>query len=289
MATMQLANFATLMLASSTGMGGSMSRSLLAMPRLLQENWNPGWGTYFPVGTVIPSYLYNATAPPPYAQTTSNVTVISCNTTAIYGAALMAKPSSVFKYIHCTDCECLILGKSCQAKNKNLPKQTQCANFNQAYKPTQDLLWVLILSAIVACMMAFGIGTEITNSHDVSTHHPAGANDSANSWATSIGSGAIRSVYGLFIGGIMEWIGAVLLGYSVSSTVRKGIAPLDSPDCWACGYCNSKMSWYMAAMCATLVGAVSLIFVATYTGMPISTTHSVIGGTCDRVLLVYIT
>ena len=67
MSAVQLTNFATLMLASSTGMGGSMSPSLLAMPRLLQENWNPGWGTYFPVGTVIPSHLYNATAPPPYA------------------------------------------------------------------------------------------------------------------------------------------------------------------------------------------------------------------------------
>ncbi len=81
-----------------------------------------------------------------------------------------------------------------------------------------------------------------------------------------------------------EWLGAVLLGYSVSSTVRKGIAPLDDPECWACGYCNSKMAWYMAAMCATLVGAVVLIFVATYTGMPISTTHSVIGGACGATI-----
>ena len=97
--------------------------------------------------------------------------------------------------------------------------------------------------------------------------------------ATFIGSGAIRSAYGLFIGGIMEWAGAVLLGYTVSSTVRRGIAPLDTPDCWACGYCHSKMSWYIAAMCATLVGATSLVMLATFLGMLISTTHSVIGGT----------
>ncbi len=90
MTTVQLANLAALLLASSSGMGGYMTRSLLAIPRVLQAqqqpaDWNPGWGTWFAPGTIVPSYLYNATVPPPYAQTTSNVTVVETCQNSIYG------------------------------------------------------------------------------------------------------------------------------------------------------------------------------------------------------------
>lgn len=237
---------------ASRGLGPA-SRSLLAVPRLLaSEGWNDLFGTNWPTGTVLPSYLYNATVPPPYTYTNKNVTVVEECKTGTW------------------DCECLILGTDCMSakKGKEMPYAETCAVFNQAYKPTQEQLWTLIVGAIMAAIMAFGIG----------------ANDSANSWATAIGSGAIRASIGLMIGGAMEFSGAVLLGYAVSGTIQKGIAPLEDPECWACGYCNSKMAWYNAAMVATLIGAVFLTLLATYTAMPISTTHAVIGGCCGATV-----
>ena len=73
-----------------------------------------------------------------------------------------------------------------------------------------------------------------------------GANDSANSWGTSVGSGAIKLRYAVLIGGFMEWLGAATLGYGVSDTIKKGVAPMDQEDCWACGDCQSKMGLYTA-------------------------------------------
>jgi sodium-dependent phosphate transporter len=46
------------------------------------------------------------------------------------------------------------------------------------------------------CAMAFGVG----------------ANDAANSWGTSVGSGAISLKKALLLGGFCELLGAVTLG-----------------------------------------------------------------------------
>lgn len=70
------------------------------------------------------------------------------------------------------------------------------------------MLWTVILGGFVMCLMAFGIG----------------ANDSANSWGTSVGSGAIGLRRALLIGGAMEFFGAVTLGYGVSTTIQKGVS-----------------------------------------------------------------
>eukprot|EP00958_Prasinococcus_capsulatus_P003105 scaffold275_cov301-Prasinococcus_capsulatus_cf.AAC.4 len=130
------------------------------------------------------------------------------------------------------------------------------------YVPTSKLVWVVVLAAFVAMAMGFGIG----------------ANDSANSWGTSVGSGAIPVRYAVLLGGGMEFLGATSLGYGVSGTIQKGVSDLEDPDCWACGSCNSLMSVYMTAMFAALIGGASFLGLATFTAMPVSTTHAIVGG-----------
>jgi sodium-dependent phosphate transporter len=51
-------------------------------------------------------------------------------------------------------------------------------------------------------LMAFGIG----------------ANDAANNWGTSVGSGAVSLRWALLIGGLMDWLGATMLGHSMISS-----------------------------------------------------------------------
>ena len=54
---------------------------------------------------------------------------------------------------------------------------------------------------------------------------PTGANDSANAWASSVGSGAISLRAAVVLGGFGEWLGATLLGYGVSDTIKKVLLP----------------------------------------------------------------
>jgi phosphate/sulfate permease len=104
-----------------------------------------------------------------------------------------------------------------------------------------------------------------------------GANDAANSWATSVGSGALPLRAALILGGSMEWAGALSLGYGVAKTVTKGTAKVTDPYCFACGYCDSHMTVFMIGMMSALFSAALFLLLATATAMPVSTTHAIIG------------
>ena len=52
------------------------------------------------------------------------------------------------------------------------------------------------MSGIVMCVMSFGVG----------------ANDVANSWGTSVGSGAISLPYALIAAAVCDFLGAVTMG-----------------------------------------------------------------------------
>lgn len=143
-----------------------------------------------------------------------------------------------------------------------LPADEVCAPYNQEYSDVQGNNLMIALGWIVMAMMAFGIG----------------ANDMANSWGTTVGSKALNVRTACLIGGLADWLGAVTLGYGVSSTIQKGVADIESPDCWACGYCDSKMNEYGAGMFGALFGAAVFLLLATFTAMPVSTTHAIVGG-----------
>jgi solute carrier family 20 (sodium-dependent phosphate transporter) len=101
---------------------------------------------------------------------------------------------------------------------------------------------------------------------------------SANSWGTSVGSGAISLRNAVLIGAVMEFIGAVTLGHGVSDTIQKGVSDLDDQNCWACGYCDSVMSLYQIGMFGALISTAIFLLLSSFSSMPVSATHAVVGG-----------
>ena len=96
-----------------------------------------------------------------------------------------------------------------------------------------------------------------------------GANDVANAMGTSVGTGAITLRQAVIIAAIFEFAGAFLVGSSVTNTIRKGVLDpgpfLQDPESLVRG------------MFAALVGAAVWLHIATHFGLPVSTTHSIIG------------
>ncbi len=104
-----------------------------------------------------------------------------------------------------------------------------------------------------------------------------GANDVANSMADAVGSKALSIKQAVILAGICELAGAVLVGSSVTNTVRKGIvdpAYLANMPGLREGEAAAILVLGMAA--ALLCAAIWLNF-ATIIGMPVSTTHSIVG------------
>jgi len=95
-----------------------------------------------------------------------------------------------------------------------------------------------------------------------------GANDVANSMATAVGAKAITFKQAVIIAGLLNFLGAVLLGPQVVETVKGGIIKtsiITNPQVLLIGFISSLLA---AAIWVTL---------STWKEMPISTTHSVIG------------
>jgi sodium-dependent phosphate transporter len=117
-----------------------------------------------------------------------------------------------------------------------------------------DYLWIVVGGGISSFIAAMGIG----------------ANDVGNAFASSIGSKALTVKSAVLIASIFECAGAILMGSHVTKTIRKGIADYecfeDTPEIFIYG-----------CFCVLLsVGA--WLFTASYLEMPVSTTHSCVGG-----------
>ncbi|WP_245612483.1 inorganic phosphate transporter [Palaeococcus ferrophilus] len=112
--------------------------------------------------------------------------------------------------------------------------------------------WFLI-TVVVGLFMAWAIG----------------ANDAANSMSTAVGAGAITPKQAVVIAGVLEFTGAYFFGKSVTETVRKGILDptmITDPNVLVYG------------SIAALLAATLWLIIATKFGLPVSTTHSIIGG-----------
>ncbi|MBW2508459.1 MAG: inorganic phosphate transporter [Deltaproteobacteria bacterium] len=96
-----------------------------------------------------------------------------------------------------------------------------------------------------------------------------GANDVANAMGTSVGSGALTLRGAIVVAAIFEFGGAMLVGGSVTDTIRKGIV-----DIQALG--SDPMVMAIGMTCCLLAAALWLNL-ATYAGWPVSTTHSIVG------------
>ena len=113
---------------------------------------------------------------------------------------------------------------------------------------------IIILACVFGFIMAWGIG----------------ANDVANAFGTSVGSGAITLRTALLIACIFEFSGAYLAGGEVTDTIRKGI--IDSEQF------VGKSDVLVFGMMSALLAAGLWLFLASTLGWPVSTTHSIIGG-----------
>ena len=94
-----------------------------------------------------------------------------------------------------------------------------------------------------------------------------GANDVANAMGTSVGSGALTIGGAILVAAIFEFCGAFLAGGHVTDTVRKGMLDMALVD----------REQLIYGMLASLASAGTLLIGATRYGLPISTTHAIVG------------
>lgn len=94
-----------------------------------------------------------------------------------------------------------------------------------------------------------------------------GANDVANAMGTSVGSGALTVRGAILVAGVLEFSGAFLAGGHVTETVRDGMLDMSLVS-------NDYLIW---GMLAALTSSGTLLLAATRLGLPISTTHTIVG------------
>ncbi|KIW89893.1 uncharacterized protein Z519_09322 [Cladophialophora bantiana CBS 173.52] len=97
-----------------------------------------------------------------------------------------------------------------------------------------------------------------------------GANDVANSFATSVSSRSLTMRQAVAIATVMELAGAIGAGARVAETIRTKII---DPNLF-----KQDPAVLMLGMVCALVGSSTYVFMATKLGLPVSTTHSIMGG-----------
>jgi PiT family inorganic phosphate transporter len=112
---------------------------------------------------------------------------------------------------------------------------------------------ILILAALLGFYMAANIG----------------ANDLANAMGTSVGSGALTMRRAVIVSVIFNLSGAILAGGHVTNTIRKGMV---DPSLLA-----GSPEKLLLGMFAALLAASIWVHLATHFGLPVSTTHSIVG------------
>ncbi|HJM55177.1 MAG TPA: DUF47 family protein [Poseidonia sp.] len=108
-----------------------------------------------------------------------------------------------------------------------------------------------------------------------------GANDVANAMGTSVGSGALTLRRAIIVAAVFEFSGAVFFGSHVTETIRKGV--LDFGDV---GFSEELSQKLMYGFMAALLAAAIWLTIATRFGMPVSTTHSIVGGVIGMGLYI---
>jgi PiT family inorganic phosphate transporter len=120
---------------------------------------------------------------------------------------------------------------------------------------------IVVLTGLLGLYMAWNIG----------------ANDVANSMADAVGSGAISVRKAVIAASLCEFAGAVLVGAHVTDTVRKGIVnPQRIVDQAGIGR-SEAAAVFILGMAASLLAAAVWLHIATRVGVPVSTTHSIVG------------
>jgi len=112
---------------------------------------------------------------------------------------------------------------------------------------------LVIMAIVIGLYMAWNIG----------------ANDVANSMADAVGSKALTVFWAMVLAGICEFSGSVLVGSHVANTIREGIIKTNF-------FVTDPQVLAHGMVCAMLAAAVWLNIASCF-GMPVSTTHSIVG------------
>lgn len=117
-----------------------------------------------------------------------------------------------------------------------------------------DPVFLLVIVAVIAGLyLAFNIG----------------ANDVANAMGTAVGSGALNIKNAILLAAIFEFLGALLIGDEVSRTIKQGFV---GPDLFA-----KDPEGFAYGMTAAILATSLWLQYATFKGLPVSTTHSIVG------------
>ena len=115
-------------------------------------------------------------------------------------------------------------------------------------------LWILVTGALNSFIDACGIG----------------ANDLANSFGTTYGSKVLSVAQIIGLASVFEFTGAMVLGSPVTNTLAGSISNV--------AFFKSQPYVLMYGMLCALAGSSTWLYTATYLGLPVSTTHSIVGG-----------
>lgn len=96
-----------------------------------------------------------------------------------------------------------------------------------------------------------------------------GANDVANAMGTSVGSKALTLRQAVILAAIFEFLGAVLFGANVSETLEKGLV---DPEVFIL-----RPITFVNGMLAALLATGLWLQFASFCGLPVSTTHAIVG------------
>lgn len=118
---------------------------------------------------------------------------------------------------------------------------------------SQHQLILFILASIFGIFTAFNIG----------------GNDVANSFGTSVGAKTVTIKQALIIAAVFELSGAIFAGAEVTKTIRSSIVIFPN---------SLDPMLFVIIMLAALLSSGVWIFIATKKGLPVSTTHSIVGG-----------
>ncbi|KDQ29751.1 PHO4 superfamily [Pleurotus ostreatus PC15] len=111
-------------------------------------------------------------------------------------------------------------------------------------------------------LFAFGVLAAALDSYNI------GANDVANSFATSVGSRSLTLLQACLAAAVMEFLGGVLVGARVSGTVKNGIISLAAFQ----NNAGVQLLGFTVALCCSA----SWLMIATRYSWPVSTTYSIV-------------
>lgn len=112
---------------------------------------------------------------------------------------------------------------------------------------------VFILAILAGLYMAWNIG----------------ANDVANAIATCVGSGSLRLRTAVILASFLEFFGAFFGGSEVSLTIQKSIVSTE--------IFTENTDLFVYGMISSLLAAGAWLQIASYFGLPVSTTHTIVG------------